>query len=210
MTTSTSDRRKATLLPRACWSVLGILWILTVAVGFHSLWTYELTPGEDASAPVTWPKASTIHRSTTQATLLFFAHPHCPCTRASLNELSVLLSALYGQLDTYVLLLTPTTQERAWADTDLRHSATAMPGVRIIEDVDGREAQLFRGTTSGYVLLYDVDGRLRFSGGITAARGHVGDNVGRQALMALVRTGTAATPHTSVFGCPLFYHNEKE
>ena len=181
-----------------------------IAIGFRAMWTYEMTPGEETSAPVDWPDSSVIPCSSTHATLLFFAHPHCPCTQASLSELSVLLSSVYGQLDTYVLFLTPTAQERMWADTDLKHSASTMPGVQIVEDTDGREARLFGSATSGQVLLYDTDGCLRFSGGITAARGHVGDNVGRQSLVSLVHTGSAATTHTPVFGCPLFYHNEKE
>ena len=47
----------------------------------------------------------------------------------------------------------------------------------------------------------DADGRLVFSGGITVARGHSGDNAGRSALAALLTDGTAATTKTAVFGC---------
>jgi hypothetical protein len=46
---------------------------------------------------------------------------------------------------------------------------------------------------------------LQFSGGITASRGHSGDNLGRSAVVALVTTGESATNHTSVYGCSL--HN---
>lgn len=46
---------------------------------------------------------------------------------------------------------------------------------------------------------------MQFSGGITSARAHAGENAGRSAVVALV-TGAAlpAPARTSVFGCPLF------
>jgi hypothetical protein len=71
-------------------------------------------------------------------------------------------------------------------------------------DEAGREAARFGATTSGHVLLYDRGGRLRFSGGITASRGHVGDNAGRAALLGLLIHGETERERTPVFGCPLF------
>ena len=58
--------------------------------------------------------------------------------------------------------------------------------------------------TSGQTLLYDEDGRLAFSGGITGARAHAGDNLGRQSLVALLNREPAKRSATNVFGCPLF------
>jgi hypothetical protein len=169
--------QRSKLLSRVSWGLFGLLWMYAIAIGFRMMWTYELTPGVETSAPIDWPTASTIPPSTKQATLLVFAHPHCPCTRASLSELSVLLSSVYGQLDAYVLFLTPATQERAWTGTDLRHLATSIPGVQVVKDTDGREVRLFGSTTSGHVLLYDTDGHLRFSGGITANWTHIRERV---------------------------------
>jgi hypothetical protein len=45
---------------------------------------------------------------------------------------------------------------------------------------------------------------LIFSGGITAARAHPGDNAGRSALVALLNRAPADRAGTNVFGCPLF------
>ena len=62
--------------------------------------------------------------------------------------------------------------------------------------------------TSGQVLLYQPSGRLAFSGGITPARGHSGDNPGSDAVLSLVRREARqadGVPVTCrVFGCPLF------
>ena len=51
--------------------------------------------------------------------------------------------------------------------------------------------------------LYDAGGQLRFSGGITPARGHAGDNAGRSAIVALVESASSAPVETPVFGCSL-------
>jgi hypothetical protein len=45
---------------------------------------------------------------------------------------------------------------------------------------------------------------LIFSGGITASRGHAGENAGVLALVALLTHGRPERRATSVFGCPLF------
>jgi hypothetical protein len=58
--------------------------------------------------------------------------------------------------------------------------------------------------TSGQTFLYDARGTLLFSGGITGARGHAGDNAGRASIVALLNRAGAATTSTNVFGCSLF------
>jgi hypothetical protein len=77
--------------------------------------------------------------------------------------------------------------------------------VTVVRDDDGRHAKQFGAATSGQTLLYDQDGALVFSGGITGARAHAGDNLGRQSLVALLNRQPAARTGTSVFGCPLFF-----
>lgn len=107
----------------------------------------------------------------------------------------------------YVLFLKPAGFNDNWEKTDIWQSAAGIPGVKPIIDYDGVEAGRFHGTTSGQTFLYDAEGRLLFSGGITIARGHAGDNAGRSAIVSLVNTGTAGQTETPVFGCPLFDDN---
>ena len=57
--------------------------------------------------------------------------------------------------------------------------------------------------TSGSCFLYDAHGKLLFSGGITSARGHEGDNAGRDAIVKLVHGRPAPQQQTDVFGCAL-------
>ena len=95
-----------------------------------------------------------------------------------------------------------------WEKTDLWRSAAAIPGVDVISDERGEEAQRFGALTSGQVLLFSTDGRLLFTGGITESRGHSGDNAGRSAIEALVLSPDAASSlkpaGTPVYGCSLF------
>lgn len=131
------------------------------------------------------------------------AHPHCPCTQASVGELAQIMARLQGKVAAYVLFVKPKEAGRDWEDTDLRRSAEAIPGVKVVFDPDGVEARRFGAETSGHTQLFSTDGRLLFSGGITASRGHAGDNAGESAIVALVNNQTPARTQTLVFGCAL-------
>jgi hypothetical protein len=109
-----------------------------------------------------------------------------------------------GRLNAYVLFIKPPGLASDWAVTNLWQSAARIPGVKVLEDSDGSEARRFNSATSGQALLYDPQGHLLFSGGITAARGHSGDNAGRDAIVSLVNANPADRNQTPVFGCPLF------
>jgi hypothetical protein len=80
----------------------------------------------------------------------------------------------------------------------------AIPGIRIKDDPDSREALKFGAVTSGEVLLYDERGQLLFKGGITASRGHIGDNMGQRILMEILQGTRSAARTTPVFGCALY------
>jgi hypothetical protein len=107
----------------------------------------------------------------------------------------------HGRVTAMVLVYRPASEPVGWAQSDLWRSAAAIPDVRMVVDDDGRESKRFGVAVSGHTLLYDARRRLVFSGGITAARGHEGDNAGRNAIEGLLVDGTARVARTSVFGC---------
>jgi hypothetical protein len=102
-----------------------------------------------------------------------------------------------------VVFVRPPGVPEDWEKTDLWRSAARIPGVTVMGDTDGLEAARFGAQASGQTLFYNASGDLQFSGGITASRGHSGDNLGRSSLVALVTTGESTTNHTSVYGCSL-------
>jgi hypothetical protein len=186
----------------------GALWLFMVAVGVGALWSYESTPGASAAAPGLWPAASRIKPDADRATLVMLAHPHCPCTRASMNELARLMTQARGRVTAYVLFVKPAGFSDEWVQSDLWSSAAAIPGVTPVMDDGGDEAALFHAETSGQTVLYDAAGNLLFRGGITSARGHAGDNAGRTAIVSLLTSDEAEERDTPVFGCPLFARKE--
>jgi hypothetical protein len=180
------------------------VWLLGVGAVLFWMSRYSSTAGQSGRPPLVWPSSSALSPATTGSTLLLFVHPHCPCTRATLRELELLLAECNGALSALVLFHQPHGVPADWTKTDLWRAACRTKGVTAQVDRAGVEAKRFQAQTSGMALLYDTQSRLLFSGGITLARGHSGDNPGRSTIAALVR-GTLSSPaRTPVFGCPLF------
>jgi hypothetical protein len=180
------------------------LWLLLIGGGMTILWGYERTPGAASAAPDRWPAGSRIRPAADRPTLVMLVHPRCPCTRASIGELARLMTQAQGRVTAYVLFVKLPDFPDGWEQTDLWAGAAAIPGVTVVRDDEGAEAGRFRATTSGQTVLYDASGKLLFSGGITSARGLVGDNAGRAAAVSLLTAGQAGQKETPVYGCPLF------
>jgi hypothetical protein len=183
---------------------LATLWIVCVVAGLSVLWAYENTPGRAGNIPLQWPIESQLSRASDGPTLILFAHPQCTCTRASLGEFAETLARATTRPRAYVVFLKPIGFGLDWEKTDLWRTASRIPGVRVIRDDKGLEATRFRVVTSGQTALYDESGALLFSGGITGARGHAGDNAGRASIVTLLNKGKTDVSWTSVFGCSLF------
>lgn len=188
------------------WIVLAgaVAWGLTVAGGFLAIHAYEATPGPRCQAVPHWPEGSRLALAGDRPTLVMAAHPHCPCTRASAAELARVLVRCEGCASVYVLIFTPRRADSTWDGSGCTPLFAALPGVQLIEDLDGAEARRFGARTSGQVALFAPDGRLLFRGGITGARGREGDNRGREAVISLLSGNPCRTREFAVFGCPIF------
>ena len=195
---------RSALAGRALTVLLLGAWILAACAGLRVLWTYENGAGVAAEPPARWPAESRLARTPGRPTLVVLLHPGCPCSRATVDELDRLMAEADGRLAVHVLFYKPHDFADGWERTDLWTKAAAIPGAHVSRDDDGTEARRFGAATSGQVVLYDARGALRFSGGITPARGHAGDNAGRSAIVAsLSETAPAASARTPVFGCSL-------
>ena len=177
------------------------LWCVALTVGAHALWRYSATPGEAGPAPERWPADAPFQPRPGRATLVMLAHPHCPCTRASLVELTQL--AARGGADAWVLFVRPEGAEAGWEHSSSWGTAAEIPGAHVLVDANGETARAFGARTSGYVLFYDATGVLRFSGGITASRGQQGPSFGSEAILAVLRGEGAGPSRALTYGCPL-------
>ncbi len=182
--------------------MLGI-WLTVLSVGFLVLWRYEAAAGQETRAPSSWPAESHLSRAQDRNTLVMFVHPRCPCSRASLAELRRLLPRVRGHVTTSVVFVRPPGVGVDWERSALRGLATSLADVVVFDDHAAVEARRFGAATSGATLLYDAAGRLVFSGGLTAVRGHEGESAGQEQIISLVRTGRAEQRETPVFGCRL-------
>jgi hypothetical protein len=183
--------------------IICLLWLMAVGAGFGLLSDYQATKGAVGETPEQWPSETCIRPDLHRDTLLMFVHPQCPCTRASIGELNHFTARSGGKVAAQVWFFRPAGFSEQWTRSGLWQSADAIPGVATHEDPDGAQARQFGAQTSGYVLLYDTHGRLLFKGGITAGRGHAGDNPGEDALVSILAGETVRVRETAVFGCSL-------
>ena len=183
--------------------LFGVVWGLALVAGLRTLFSYENTAGKVGEVRQHWPADSRIQAPNERPTLVMLAHPRCPCTAASMEELARIMARVQGKVSAYVLFLKPSNGSASWEETSLRHHAERIPGVTVLSDVDGTEARKFGAQTSGHTFLYDKRGTLLFSGGITQARGHAGDNAGEDAIISIVNDQRASLAKTLVFGCSL-------
>jgi hypothetical protein len=185
-------------------SLLTAAWLTAVTVGLFLLADYSSRPGAAARPPAEWPVAAEIARDPVRLTALMFVHPHCPCSRASLAELEVLMHRAAERVDVRIIFTTPAENPAAWSQSDLWERAAAHRDWQVLADPDARLARQFGVKTSGHVLLYDRKGRLQYAGGVTPGRGHVGESGGQAAVRALVAGQSSGTPtQCAVFGCAL-------
>jgi hypothetical protein len=185
------------------WICLIGVWGMAVSGGCLILQTYAASPGAPVQPPAAWPDRRVIPLDARRPTLLMFLHPLCPCSSASVDELSEILARSANRVAAHAVILR-TSSKTLEAGPRIDGSLSELPGLTIWYDEGGALARRLGVRTSGHVLLYDLRGRLLYSGGITPARGHRGDNYGRAAVLAEIFGKAADGCSLPAFGCPLF------
>ena len=180
-------------------------WAFIVGAGVFALAKHEATPGSGPDIHFAVPRAAAM--ASDKMTLVMFVHPGCPCSVASLEELSALMALGGNRLHASVEIFRSSREPDKWAEASIWRSASKIPGMVVRADVDAVLARKCGAQTSGQVFLYDKSGGLMFQGGITGSRGHVGDNDGLNALTDIVcgnAPAEARPAHAPVFGCAIY------
>jgi len=185
----------------------GLLWTITIGAMYQAVRRFETTPGAAAAAHATWPDASTLSRPAGAWTLVTLIHPQCSCSRATIEELRAILEKAPPSVRALVLVYRPSDFPAGWENTEVVQAAYRLPRTHVVIDLDARETRLFGGFTSGQTFLYDGAGQLRFSGGVTALRGHAGLNRGVADVVRIAKSGVGNASHP-VFGCAIVSHEE--
>ena len=188
-------------------TLLCLIWGVGVIIGLYQIAAYSNSPAAVLPQPRQWPGDTRIPLARDRATLLVTLHPHCVCSRATVEELSRLLAQVPVPVRVEVLLYQPDGASESWTQSSLAIQARSLPGVIVRVDPKGLESARFGISVSGHTALYAPDGRLLFSGGITRARGHAGDNAGRAAIVSMLSNRQPAVSATPVFGCSIRDHS---
>lgn len=181
----------------------GALWIVLIAGGFTILNVHAATPGPQRSGELTLTDLPAPDRQGSEWTAVLFVHPHCPCTDASLIELADTLDAAKAPVRRIIVCVEPPNAPAGWSDAPLFTTAKQR-GFQVLLDRNATLAAKAGAATSGHTFLLDPSGKPRFSGGVTASRGHRGPSAGTAAILQDL-TDPNATPSatTPVYGCPL-------
>lgn len=182
--------------------VLGLVWTAAVLYGLVLLWEFNLKAGPEVATEARWPVGSELAGPEGNPKLVVFLHPQCPCSRATVDELAVVLARVDRKLDVDAVFVSGSGDRIE--ESGLWNQVRALPGVQARVDVNDREAGLFSAATSGDAFLYDGKGVLKYRGGLTPARGHQGDSFGVDAVVGIVNEGGGEKLVTGpVYGCAL-------
>ena len=187
------------------WGSLLSGWCLLAVAGCLVLTSHATAPGASGHPRTNWPGDTVIPLDERRPTLLLFLHPLCPCSKASIDELKEILECCGDRVRPHAVVLQTTVLDSDCSRV-IDRSLADVPGIDIRRDQGGELSRRFGVLTSGHVLLYGPEGGLIFSGGITPARGHSGDSLGRRSLLEAImgrQCDRGSTP-LFVFGCPLF------
>ncbi len=183
-----------------------IVWTVAVLYGLSLMAWYSNKAGKIGSAPQQLPDGTPVTIDNHHYQLLMFIHPRCPCTQSSVRELERLMSRGTEKISCTIFCFQPSDKNKGWSNTDITQSVKLIPNSNLIPDIDGEWIKIFKANTSGHVLLYHPNGQLLFSGGITAARGHEGDNSGKTFISDVVNAESYQNRKNyqcPVFGCPI-------
>ena len=157
--TSTQKRLSPSLV-----AALAGLWLIAAALGLRVMLNYEYSAAAPGVPPEKWPLATEVRRTPGLPAIVVVAHPHCPCSCATVEELARLMALLQNRVTATVIFVRPLGFSEDWEMTDLWREAARIPGVGVLSDLGGVEASLFGAQASGQTMFYDAAGDLRFSG----------------------------------------------
>lgn len=187
-----------------------LVWSAAIVAGYLWFTNYGFATYQSADhfAQDQWPRDSSLTLAAERPTLVLFLHPQCPCTRATIRELEKILTGhrLSPQkLPKFIAVASlPIGAPEDWRNTDTITGALQLPNSSVVWDINGIESGRFGAVTSGTVMVYLPNGKRVFAGGVTASRGHEGDNTGSDlVLAALTEHDHTAKASTPAFGCRL-------
>jgi hypothetical protein len=200
---NTDQKRRLAIPARALFvGALCVVCAIGLVAAFGTLFRHTYRPAHTQRAIVELP-ASRAGAPRTKSEVLLFAHPMCPCTQTTLDELGESLQRLPTNVTARVVFVTAGLPPGSLEQSSTLRRARAMQRVIVEIDQTGELSDRFGATVSGEVFVFDCSGARKFHGGLTAGRGHAGDAYSQQLFERLL-AGQQLLPVTApVFGCRL-------
>ncbi|HLO97235.1 MAG TPA: hypothetical protein VK171_01460 [Fimbriimonas sp.] len=172
-------------------------WALSILSAGASLHFYEVTPSTNQIAPQTLREPSRTN------TLLVFAHPKCPCTVATLKCLEE-LHQVHPEIQVELALVIPPNSPKLFEDGPSSEWQASHRWAKRTIDRNGTLAKSLGAIASGHTFLFEEKGDVVFAGGITRARGVVGESTALRDLITCIngKQSFGLSRH-DVFGCSL-------
>ena len=184
-------------------------------IGFIQLTDYSTRPGAFGESPrqlgdidltaTSWPADSI---SDQKPILIVFYHPKCPCTSATVRVLERLHPRFNAVPQITAVAYCPENEPESWIESRTTATLLSLDQTQIVIDRGGRLSEKFGAHVSGHILLYDVNGNLNFSGGITPYRGHEGDCPSSLDLLDRVNSPGDKCKQWPVFGCGIVVESD--
>jgi len=185
-----------------------VLWLAALCGGFSAVTRFDVNAGTQKDSPPTWPSQTKLKFDDRTHNLVLSLHPMCSCSNATVTELEQVIAASGNRLKVHALISIPPNSPNEWRSSELVERVRKLPQTEVFLDENCDEAKRYGAATSGDVVLYSTDRQRVFRGGITAARGHAGDSLGKETIIAFVSGKDVESKDTPVFGCRL--ENEPE
>ena len=180
------------------------VWAMALLVGGYLLTDYSLDAQTKAKSVANWPESCRLPVFEGELHVVVFMHPKCVCSRSTLVELKRALQRTKAAPQISFVFYCPADQELAWAQDELWALTEGVKNSEPMVDLNGDEAKKFGVQVSGHVMLFGQSNERIFSGGITSARGHEGDNLGGRMLAAFLDGENPPGAEPPPFGCRLF------
>lgn len=186
------------------WFVIAA-WIAMIVFLFARLAMYSQSPGALGAPPMA--VVAGLETAPDGYTLAVAIHPKCPCTQSTIYELQRLVPKTDNPLHFVFCVYTGKKSPDSWYEESAAMLQTRFPGSTIINDIDGSVADKLGAVISGSTVLYNSDGTPVFWGGVTSGRGHSGDNLGSDSIIAIVNGEEPPRATTAVYGCEITQNN---
>src|SRR5881394_3410332 len=119
---------------RAISTLIVAIWLAGILSALWTIEAYKATPGKAGSTPARAPQNTVPDGVPGRLQLIMFVHPQCPCSRASLAELTEILAEEPSAAAVEIVFVRPPGAGSTWNDTPLWTAATQLAGVRVSSD----------------------------------------------------------------------------